>query len=267
MSRNVHTGDDVVPNAQTDYSLLRPDTAPEDRSAHPWRHCVLLGVTGYVVMVVVMLGIGMALTHPLDGSVGHWDETVNHWLSVHRTIALNDVTEVATWFVDTLPAVAVAAVITGLLALFHRWREAAMILIALVLELVVFLSVTWVVARPRPFVVRLNDSPSTSSFPSGHTAAATVLFAGLAIAVTCCTVNRMARIGTYVFAVLAIALVGFGRVYRGMHHPTDVMAGLLLGAACLFVAIVVVRAAPTRTSPAARTSVEPESPGVRTRVA
>jgi undecaprenyl-diphosphatase len=176
------------------------------------------------------------------------------------------VTEGATWLVDTVPAIGVAFVITAVLAWRRRWREAAMLVLALALELGVFLSVTWVVARPRPDVVRLNASPSTSSFPSGHTAAATVLFAGLAIIITCCTANTLLRVSSYVLAVAAAVLVGFGRVYRGMHHPTDVMAGAVLGAGCLVVAVLAVRAFAVRAPPA-RTSVEPESRVARTRVA
>ena len=222
---------------------------------------------GYVVLVVVMLGIGLALTHPLERTVGRWDESVNRWSVLHRTPFWNSVTDFMTWLVNTVPAIAIAFVITAVLAVRHRWREAAMLVIALVLELLVFLSVTWVVARPRPDVVRLNDAPSTSSFPSGHTAASVVIFAGLAIIITCCTPNMVLRISSYVFAVAVAVLVGFGRVYRGMHHPTDVIAGALLGAGCLFVAVLVVRASAVRASPPLRTSVEPGPREVRTRVA
>jgi undecaprenyl-diphosphatase len=234
----------------------------------------VLGVAaaGYLLLVLVMLGIGLALTHPLAHSVGRWDESVNRWFAVRRTPVWNSVTEVATWLVNTLPAIGIAFVITAVLVLRHRRREAAMLVVALVFELAVFLSVTWVVARPRPNVVRLNDSPSTSSFPSGHTAAATVLFVGLAIIVSCCTANTAVRVTCFVFSVAAAMLVGFGRVYRGLHHPTDVIAGAVLGAGCLVVAIFVVRAAagpasPPAGAPPARTNDEPESQAIRTRVA
>ena len=112
-------------------------------------------------------------------------------------------------------------------------------------------SVTFVVARPRPAVHRLNSTPATSSFPSGHTAAATVLFVGIALIVACCTRKTLARAGSALLAGIVAVVVGFSRVYRGLHHPTDVFVGLLFGLACLTVAALAVRAARRRLDRAA----------------
>ena len=109
-----------------------------------------------------------------------------------------------------------------------------------------FLSVTFVVARPRPDVHRLNSTPATSSFPSGHTAAATVLFVGIALIVACCTRNTLARAASAFVAAALVVAVGFSRVYRGLHHPTDVIVGILFGLACLACAALAVRAATRR---------------------
>jgi membrane-associated phospholipid phosphatase len=136
-----------------------------------------------------------------------------------------------------------------LLALRHRVREAAFLVLALVLEITVFLSVTFVVARPRPDVPRLNSTPSTSSFPSGHTAAATVLCIGLVVIVACCTTKLFWRVLSGVVATLVVALVAFARVYRGLHHPTDVFVGVLFGLACLAASAACVRAFPGRRPP------------------
>jgi membrane-associated phospholipid phosphatase len=111
----------------------------------------------------------------------------------------------------------------------------------LFIEITVFLSVTFVVARPRPDVFRLNTTPATSSFPSGHTAAATVLFVGIAVVVTWCTRNQLARVASWMLASVVVVMVGFGRVYRGLHHPTDVFVGALFGIACLACAALAVR--------------------------
>ena len=242
-------------------TLLEP--AVDQGRAKPFdlRRGIAVTIVGYVTLMGVMLSTGFVLTHVLDSSVGRWDESVNQWFAVHRTGFWNEATGTATSFVNTLPAIALAAVITGVLAVRRRWREAVMLVLALTLELVVFLSVNWVVSRPRPQVPRLNATPSTSSFPSGHTAAATVLLAGVAIIVTCCTRKTVLRVTCFVLAILGATLIGFARVYRGMHHPTDVFAGALLGAMCLGVAVLAVRATGRRPAAAespvaARTSDE-----------
>jgi membrane-associated phospholipid phosphatase len=233
-------------------SILESDSS--DRvaapgSAHRFRPAVLRMVIGYAVMTVVLLGVGLLLTHPLSGTVGRWDERVNETLARHRTTDWNSVTGAATAAVNTLPVIVVAALVAGLLAWRRRVREAAFIILALVLEITVFLSVTFIVARPRPDVPRLNSTPSTSSFPSGHTAAATVLCVGVAIIVACCTTNRAARLLTAIVALSITGLVGFARVYRGLHHPTDVIVGAIFGLACLAVSASAVATVPARDAP------------------
>ncbi len=191
----------------------------------------------------MLLAVGLVLTHALDGTIGRWDEHVNDYFARNRTGFMNDVTAILTAGFNTVPVVLGAALVVGFLSLRKRFAEAAFLTLALVLEISVFLSVTFVVARPRPAVHRLNSTPSTSSFPSGHTAAATVLFVGIALIIACCTRNHLARIASALLAVGIAAAVGFARVYRGLHHPTDVIIGFLFGLACLAVAALAVRAA------------------------
>jgi membrane-associated phospholipid phosphatase len=236
----------------------RPEAHP-----HPLRDAAVVWVLGYAVLVGVMIAIGLVLTHPLNGTVGHWDESVNRWLAGRRTRFWDDVTGFATWWVNTVPAIGLAAVIVAACGVWHRWREAAMLVLGLVLELVVFLTVNALVGRPRPDVVRLNSTPSTSSFPSGHTAASIVIFAGLAIIVTCCTHRSWLRAIAVLFAIVVATIVGFGRVYRGLHYPTDVFAGALLGVGCLIVAILTVRAAAPVKAPLARRRAEGDWSGLR----
>ena len=88
-----------------------------------------------------------------------------------------------------------------------------------------------VFARPRPDLVDHLVAVHSMSFPSGHAmgAAATFLTLGALLART----ERKKVVRGYIFAVagLLTLMVGFSRVFLGVHYPTDVLAGWTLGAA------------------------------------
>jgi undecaprenyl-diphosphatase len=234
--------------ATVEATLLAPGSPPaivaseSGASEHPHRKSLGIVAGGYGAITVVLLGIGMLLTHPLAHSVGGWDQRVNEYFAARRTSGWDDITSLATAAFNTIPVVVAATVLVTFLLIRRRAREAAFIALGLLVEITVFLSVTFVVARARPDVVRLNSTPATSSFPSGHTAAATVLFVGIAIIVSCCTARTIVRAASFILAVVVVTAVGFGRVYRGLHHPTDVFVAVLFGLACLVVAGLAVRA-------------------------
>ena len=82
-----------------------------------------------------------------------------------------------------------------------------------------------IVARPRPFaeieaLIPLITKPKDFSFPSGHTTAS------FAVALV---MLRMLPKKFGIPAVVLAALVAFSRLYLGIHYPTDVLAGALVG--------------------------------------
>ena len=215
---------------------------------HPVRRAASVVAVAYLVLTGVMLTIGFLLTDVLDRSVGRWDEHVNETFVHDRAGTWNAITKVATSAMNTLPVVVVVVLLVGAFAWRRKWQEAGIVAIAITLEITVFLSTTFTVGRPRPAVPRLNATPSTSSFPSGHTAAATVLCVAVALIVSRHAHGTSARIAAWTIAAVFITAVGVARVYRGLHHPTDVAAGVLLGVACVAAAVVTVRAASTEAT-------------------
>jgi membrane-associated phospholipid phosphatase len=90
----------------------------------------------------------------------------------------------------------------------------------------------------------LGSVPGTGSFPSGHVAAAIVLYGYLAFLLRTLAAPRLAPVAallwTVVAAVAAVA-VGWARMYRGIHHPLDVLAGAAMCTVLLVVFVISLR--------------------------
>jgi membrane-associated phospholipid phosphatase len=220
----------------TQRALESPSELRPTRHAYQPRAAISTFVLAYCGLTAVLLAVGILLTHTLDGTVGRWDLDVNRWFVTQRTDSWNAVSGSITFMLDTVPVICVALVAVTLFVIRHHVAEALAIVVGLTLEITVFLSVTFVVARPRPDVPRLSSTPTTSSFPSGHTAAAVVLYGGIALGVYWCTRSSLVRNLVWGGALFAVASTGLSRTYRGMHHPTDVFVGALFGLACLLLA-------------------------------
>jgi diacylglycerol kinase family enzyme/membrane-associated phospholipid phosphatase len=214
----------------------------------------------------VMVGFGLLITGPARGL---WpltaEDTVDEGLERARTGTLTTLSSIGSEAGNTLTVIAVTLLTCLGLLLIPRlpmWRQAVFLALAVSLQSLVFLAITESVDRQRPDVDRLDASPPTSSYTSGHTGAATALYAGLAVVVLSRARGPWRRIVAGLLLVLPL-LVGAARLYRGMHHPTDVLGGLANGGLSLLIvgrALLVdrsVTAAPSAdAAPAARTADE-----------
>jgi undecaprenyl-diphosphatase len=206
---------------------------------------IAIAVIGsFAVLGIFITALGLLITHVLEhGSMGVWDHHVSQWFDGRRSAHWNRITGDLTDMADTFEVAGVAAIVTIVL-LVRRWGRTAFLLVAgLAIELSVFIAANKIVARPRPAVSHLGGTPSTYSFPSGHTAATIVLYGGIAVIVMVATTRWWPRILMWILAVVLTVAVGLSRVYRGEHYPTDVMAGLLLGIGSLVAGVFIIRVA------------------------
>jgi membrane-associated phospholipid phosphatase len=202
----------------------------------------------YAVLCAIGIAVGELITHPLRNSaVQRMDTSIERWLADHRTAWLNRATFIGSELADTAVKIGVTVLVAlVMLAVWRRWLEPLMVSLALVLEASAFITITWIVGRPRPAVQRLETSPVGSSFPSGHVAAA-VVYGGIVVVVFWHTRKRWARALAVTVVACVVLAAGFSRMYRGMHHLTDVIFGALLGLAAVFITqALLVRAARRR---------------------
>lgn len=186
--------------------------------------------------VAGMLVLATALWSMAGSLIMRWewmtatDLRVNRALAASRTAALNSWSSMAGLLASTTVKV-VLTLVAMVVARWRlgRWREAVMLGLPLVVEASAFILSTSIVKRPRPDVLRLDASPVDSSFPSGHVAAATVYLA-FAVVAWWLTGRRWVFVAVGAVVAAIAGAVAWSRTYRGMHHPSDVVAGALLGA-------------------------------------
>jgi undecaprenyl-diphosphatase len=167
------------------------------------------------------------------------DARLAQWLHQHASHGLTVVMLGITWM-HSVPGIAVLALMFG--AWLYRER-ASYWLLALVLTVPggMLLNVAFkhVFHRARPHFDDPLLTLSTYSFPSGHTASATVLYGLLA-----CYFASHARAPRRVLAVAgalaAVALVALSRMYLGVHYLSDVLAAAAEGCAWLAICVTAV---------------------------
>ena len=188
-----------------------------------------------VALFAVIVGFGFLLKGPLF-EFSEWENNVNRWFQDGRTPTGESVTKLMSMVGNTEYVIGVAVIVSGLVWWrTKQWWYAVVPLVAISLQATVFVVATHVVGRSRPNVERLDPTPPTSSYPSGHVGASTALYVALALMATRIA-NVWVRRFVIVLCIVAPLLVSYARIYRGAHHPTDVVWGIINGVVCALLA-------------------------------
>ena len=157
------------------------------------------------------------------------ENNVLYWLESIRTDSLTQVLGVVTHLGGTKSLIIIIGLTLLALILTKFYKEAVMLAGTMLVGVTVSQSLKHLINRPRPDVVSHLTEFSSPSFPSGH-AMNNMLFATVITYLSWRVFKRkrwsvLIGVMMYVWAIL----VGFSRLYLGVHYPTDVLAGWALG--------------------------------------
>ena len=224
-------------------------TAPRHRFALFWnlifRALRKLGSHGRnfyaVVGIFLLIGALIAVVGTLafaqlgevvrEGRTQAFDTAVLRWIGEHHTSWLTTVmTEVT-----PLGTGVVVLTIVGVAAAF-LWRtehkHSARLLLAATAGSILLNNVLKLYFdRPRPEVFERLTHTASSSFPSGHAMSATVVYGTVGYLLARLHKRVWARAVTLLVAITLIVLICLTRLYLGVHYPSDVLAGIVIGLA------------------------------------
>jgi undecaprenyl-diphosphatase len=221
----------LEPEARADLQPTEPETPMRHDRVRTYGRIAAGVVVTWVLIVGALTGIGKLIMISRNGNgnlLG--DHAIPHWFAAHRTATLNHWSLIASNLGATQDILIVSVVTcVVVIAVTRHWRPVIFLGVVMLGELGAFLVVADMVKRPRPDVPHLDTNLPTSAFPSGHMAATTCLYAGIAILV----IGHARGWWRYLFLIPAIVMpviVAVARLYRGEHHLTDILASVLFAA-------------------------------------
>lgn len=198
------------------------------------RDLAVRAVAPAIVLWLAIVGGGLFIKGPLKGL--STENAISEDVQETRTAQWDTITMVWSRIGNTEIVIGVCVIAVGLLWWRTReWWRAVVPAIAISLQATVFVIATAVVGRPRPDVAHLDPAPPTSSYPSGHVGAATALYVSFALLAQSIERPLPRRLVTIVCLVIPV-LVAWARLYRGMHHLSDILIGALNGLVCALLA-------------------------------
>lgn len=194
---------------------------------------LLLGLTSAIGTIVFF---GWLADEALDGETRQFDEAtraaVHQLASPAMTTAMRGISFLGSTLFLTL---ATAAVIIWFAS--RKWgREAKLMAATMIGASLLNVSLKMAFKRPRPVPFFDLLPPESYSFPSGHSLTSACFFGAFAAIISARMKSRRARIMVWVVCVITFVVIGLSRIYLGVHHTTDVIAGF--AAALIWILVV-----------------------------
>jgi membrane-associated phospholipid phosphatase len=164
----------------------------------------------------------------------HWDDQILLWVGSHRNSLLNQAAVDLTSLGSSTVVFLLVAIFIIIFSLFKDWFAIIHLGVATIGAGFCASAFKHILERSRPHVIPPLVEAAGFSFPSGHALVATALYVTFAILSSRHFSKVKQRATLYLLAIIVSLLVGLTRIYLGVHYPTDVISGMLLGGAWAF---------------------------------
>jgi undecaprenyl-diphosphatase len=220
-----------------------------------------LALTAWVVLGLLALEQVVELSIEVFYGTGvpALDRRITNLMATMRTPELDQLFYAVTWLgsIRVVAPLAVAGLLLALLA--RQWREAFLLPLVAALSWLSVQGLKDAFARPRPPLANARVLETSFGFPSSH-ATVSVAFYGVAAYFLIRGLRRdNAKILVGILAGVLVLLVGVSRAYLGVHFPSDVLAGWMLG--LLWFALIVIVEHLWRARSASRVESAPTAAG------
>jgi undecaprenyl-diphosphatase len=217
-------------------------------------------LSGAALAVVGTWGFAELAGHVRSGSTQAFDDAVMKWMAEHQTPLIQQIMLEFT-ALGTGTVVTMIVVIGSMFLWLNKHKHSALLLIIATFGGVILNNLLKLgFDRQRPQIFKWGTYAMSSSFPSGHAMSAIIVYGTVAYLAARLQQRAASRVLTFCFAVIVIAMICVSRVYLGVHYPSDIAAGLIIGLAWAGFCMAVLEAAQLYAKRNAPQMLEQEAP-------
>jgi undecaprenyl-diphosphatase len=177
-----------------------------------------------LIAATALFVFGWLAEEMLEGDTQQFDTFVRTAVHQLATPGLTRLMQLFSFLGSVVAVTAMCLVAICVSLYYHRTRTAVMLAITMAGVAALDVVLKHAFHRPRP-VAFFGATPSTYSFPSGHALGSFCFYGILAAILAARARRRSAKFFVWMAAVFLIGMIGFSRIYLGVHYPSDVIAG------------------------------------------
>jgi membrane-associated phospholipid phosphatase len=183
----------------------------------------------FLMAAAALFIFGWLAEEMLEGDTQRFDSLVRATVHQHATPGLTRLMMGFSFLGSAATVSVLGVVLLSAFLYFRQVRLAALLGITMIGMAALDFVLKLAFHRPRP-VAFFGPSPSSYSFPSGHSFGALCFYGVLAGIFAARVHGKAAKSFIWIVAAVLIAMIGLSRIYLGVHYPSDVIAGYCAGA-------------------------------------
>jgi undecaprenyl-diphosphatase len=177
-----------------------------------------------------------------EGETQAFDVAVLRYIETHQTPFL-DRAMLEVTFMGTGLILMTIVLVSGMFLWLTKHKHSALLLIVATTGSILLNNLLKMgFDRPRPQLFEWGQHTVSSSFPSGHAMSAATVYMTVAYLAARLQRRRISRGLTLLAATTVVVLIAASRLYLGVHYPSDVAAGVVIGIAWAALAMAMLEA-------------------------
>ena len=189
-------------------------------------------------MIILFLIFCMMAVLVYFGLTGSFDAAVYKFVIGFKSDVLTKVLLFITDFASVKGIVALCAI--SLIGLFWKYYKSLFLLLNVIVSTIFNVVIKNIMMVPRPNILRLTEETGYS-FPSGHSMASVAFYGFVIYLILSSEMNKYLKIVLSTLLVILILVIGFSRIYLGVHNVSDVIAGHAISTGLLLADIMILK--------------------------